>query len=54
MKEKQREYVRHSRRDYNVPFKLAVVSEIEQGEIFISGKTSRMFRQGRCIFRYDD
>ena len=33
MKDKENQYVRRSQKDYNMSFKLSVVSEIERGEI---------------------
>ena len=49
MKEKtKREYVRRSQRDYSMPFKLAVVSEIERGETFIPFGTTQVWDLRKC------
>ena len=49
MKEKtKREYVRRSQRDYSMPFKLAVVLEIERGETSIFSTQRKYGIQGNA------
>lgn len=42
------EYVRRTQRDYSVSFKLSVVSEIERGEISVTGAQRKYGIQGNA------
>ena len=46
MEEIKNEYVRRTQRDYSVSFKLSVVSEIERGEISVTGAQRKYGIQG--------
>lgn len=46
MERKKKSYVKRSQKDYSMSFKLSVVSEIERGEISITGARSKYGVQG--------
>lgn len=46
MKEIKNEYVKRTQKDYSISFKLSVVSEIERGEISITGAKKKYGIQG--------
>lgn len=47
MEEFKHEYVRRSQKDYSMSFKLSVVSEVERGEVSVTGAQKKYGIQGR-------
>jgi transposase-like protein len=48
MKEINHEYLRRSQKDYSMSFKLSVVSEIERGEVSVTGARRKYGIQGKA------
>ena len=46
MKDIKNEYVKRTQKDYSISFKLSVVSEIERGEISVTGAQKKYGVQG--------
>lgn len=48
MEELRKEYVKRTQKDYSMSFKLSVVSEVERGEISVTGAQRKYGIQGRA------